>query len=67
VILLMKMSNKQAISEDLVFNQEYTVDEYTEARRRVLYLPDSDAVLLYVTWCTNEELWMATMFGFFKL
>jgi hypothetical protein len=63
----MKMSNKEATSEELVFGQEYTVDDYAQARHRALYLPDSDAMLLYVAWCTNEELRMDAMFGFFTL
>jgi hypothetical protein len=51
--------------EELVFDREYTVDDYAQARRHALYLPDSDAMLLYVAWCTNEELRMTTMFGSF--
>jgi hypothetical protein len=61
----MKMANKEASVEELVFDREYTVDDYAEARRHALYLPDSDAMLLYVAWCTNEYLRMATMFGSF--
>jgi hypothetical protein len=64
LVLLMKMSNKEASVEDLVFDREYTVDDYAQARRHALYLPDYYAMLLYVTWCTNEELWMATMLGY---
>jgi hypothetical protein len=64
LVLMMKMSNKEATAEELVFHREYTLDDYAEARRHALYLPDSDAMLLYVAWCTNEELRMATMFGF---
>jgi hypothetical protein len=65
LVLLMKMSNKEASVEELLFDREYTVDDYAQARRHTLYLPDSDAMLLYVAWCTNEELRMATMFGSF--
>jgi hypothetical protein len=65
LVLMMKMSNKEATTEELVFHREYTLDDYTEARRYSLYLPDSDAMLLYVAWCTNQELHIATMFGFF--
>jgi hypothetical protein len=65
LVLLMKMSNKEASVEELVFDREYTVDDYAQARRHALHLPDSDAMLLYVSWCTNEELWMATVFGYF--
>jgi hypothetical protein len=61
----MKMSNKEASVEELVFDREYTVDDYAQTRRHALYLPDSDAMLFYVAWCTNEELRMATMFGSF--
>jgi hypothetical protein len=63
LVLLIKMANKEASMEELVFDREYTVDDYAQARRHALYLPDSDAMLLYVAWCTNEELRMATMFG----
>jgi hypothetical protein len=59
------MSNKEATAEELVFHREYTLDDYAEARRHALYLPDYDAMLLYIAWCTNEKLRMATMFGFF--
>jgi hypothetical protein len=59
----MKMTNKEAYVEELVFDREYTVDDYAQSRRRVFYLADSDAMLLYVTWCTNKKLRMATMFG----
>jgi hypothetical protein len=65
LVLLMKMSNKEASVEELVFDREYTVEKYAEARHHALYLPYSDAMLLYVAWCTNEELRMATMFGSF--
>jgi hypothetical protein len=61
---MMKMSNKEAIPEELVFHREYNLADYAEAWRHALYLPDSDAMLLYVAWCTNEELRMATMFVF---
>jgi hypothetical protein len=61
---MMKMPNKEATAEELVFHREYTLDDYAEARRHALYLPDFDAMLLYDAWCTNEELHMATMFGF---
>jgi hypothetical protein len=56
------MSNKEATAEKLEFDQECTVDEYAEACRRALYLPDSYAMILYVTWCTNKEVPMATAF-----
>jgi hypothetical protein len=65
LVLLMKMSNKEASMKELVFDREYTVDDYAQARRHALYLPDSDAMLLYVAWCTDKELCMATMFGSF--
>jgi hypothetical protein len=61
----MNMSNKEASVEELVFDREYTVEDYVQARRHALYLPDSDAMLLYVAWCSNGELRMATMFGLF--
>jgi hypothetical protein len=61
----MKMSNKEASSEELVFDREYTVEDYAQAHRHVLYLPDADAMILYVAWCTNKELRMDTMCGSF--
>jgi hypothetical protein len=61
----MKMSRKEDASEELVFNLEYTVDDFNEAHHHALYLPDSDTIILYATWCTREELRMATIFGFF--
>jgi hypothetical protein len=33
----------------------------------IQYLPESDVMLLYVAWCSSEELWMATMPGFLTL
>jgi hypothetical protein len=62
-VLMMNMSNKEAIAEELVFHREYALDDYAEARQHALYIPDYDAMLLYVAWCTSEELCMAAMFG----
>jgi hypothetical protein len=64
LVLMMKMSNKEATAEELVFHREYNLDDYAEASRHALYLPDSDAMLLYVVWSTNEEICMNTMFDF---
>jgi hypothetical protein len=44
---MMKMSNKAATAEELVFHREYSLDDYAEARQQALYLPDYDAMLLY--------------------
>jgi hypothetical protein len=63
LVLLMKMSNKEDTLEELVFYREYTVADYDEACHHALYSPYYDAMPLYVAWCTNEDLWMATMFG----
>jgi hypothetical protein len=65
LVLLMKMPNKELSVEELVFDREYTLDDHAQTCRHVLYLPDSDVMLLYVAWCTNEELRMDTMFGSF--
>jgi hypothetical protein len=54
LVLLMKMSNKEATAEELVFDREYTVDDDAQAHHHVLYLPDSDAMILYVAWRTNK-------------
>jgi hypothetical protein len=36
LVLLMKMPNKEASVEELVFDKEYTVDDYAQARRHAL-------------------------------
>jgi hypothetical protein len=59
------VGEKKESQQELVFDSEYKVDDYAQTRRHALYLPDSDAMLLYVVWCTNEELRMATTFGSF--
>jgi hypothetical protein len=51
--------------EELIFDRDYTVDNYAQSRRHTLYLPKSDAMILYVALCTSEELRMDTMFGSF--
>jgi hypothetical protein len=61
----MKISNKEASVEELVFDRKHTVDNYAQAHRHALYLPDSDVMPLYVAWYINEELWMAIMVGSF--
>jgi hypothetical protein len=45
LVLMMNISNKEATAEELVFQREYTLDDYAEARRHALYIPDSDAML----------------------
>jgi hypothetical protein len=62
LVLIMKMPNKAATAEELVFHIEYTVDDYAEAQQHALYLPGADAMPLYVTWCTKQDLRIATMF-----
>jgi hypothetical protein len=62
LVLLMMMSNKEASVEELVFDREYRVSDNAQAHRHALYLPDYDDMILYVAWCTNDELHMATMF-----
>jgi hypothetical protein len=32
LVLMMKISNKEATAEELVFHREYTLDDYAEAR-----------------------------------
>jgi predicted house-cleaning NTP pyrophosphatase (Maf/HAM1 superfamily) len=65
LVLLMKMSNKEVSVEELVFDRDYTVDDYAQAHRHALYLPYSDSMLLYVALCTTEELWMENICGSF--
>jgi hypothetical protein len=63
LVLLMKMSNKEASVEELVFDREYTVDDYAQKRHHALYLTDYDAILFCVAWCTNEEPLCLVPFG----
>jgi hypothetical protein len=55
----MKISNKETTSEELVFDREYTLEDYAEAHRHAVYSPDSGVMLF--------ELRMAVMFVFLKL
>jgi hypothetical protein len=40
LVLLMKMPNKEESVEELVFDREYTLYDYAQARRHALYLPE---------------------------
>jgi hypothetical protein len=64
LVMLVKMENEEIRAEEVDHNYVLSAEYYAEARHGALYLPDSDAMLLYCAWCTDEELGMATMFGF---
>jgi hypothetical protein len=57
--------NKEIRMEEAGHKCVLSAEDYDEARPGALYLPDSDAMLLYCACCTDEELRMATVFSFF--
>jgi hypothetical protein len=41
---------------------QMSADQYDIARRKVIYLPEYDCLLLYAAWITNKELRNTIMF-----
>jgi hypothetical protein len=64
LVMLVKMANEENRVEEVDHNYVFSAEDYAEAHHCALYLPDSDAILLYCAWCIDKELRMATMFGF---
>jgi hypothetical protein len=62
--MLGNMANEEIRVEEVDHKYVLSAEDYAEARRGALYLSDSDAMLLYCVWCTDEDLRMAPMFGF---
>jgi hypothetical protein len=45
--------NSQVVETEMA--QEMSAEQYTIAQRKVSYLPESDCILLYAAWITNNE------------
>jgi uncharacterized protein YlbG (UPF0298 family) len=52
--VLTKDFNMQVVKNETV--PEMSEEQYTISRRKKLYLPESDCLLLYAAWITNKEL-----------
>jgi hypothetical protein len=46
--------NSQVVETEMF--PQMSAEQYAIARRKVLYLPESDCMLLYVAWITKKEL-----------
>jgi hypothetical protein len=49
-----KYFNSQVVETEMI--PQISAEQYATARRKVMYLPESDCLLLYATWITNKEL-----------
>jgi hypothetical protein len=49
-----KAFNRQVVETEMI--PEMSAEQYATARRKAVYLPESDCLLLYATWITNKEL-----------
>jgi hypothetical protein len=49
-----KYFNSQVVETEMI--PQMSEEQYAIARRKALYLPESDCVLLYAAWITNKEL-----------
>jgi hypothetical protein len=50
----MKDFNSEVVETERV--PDMSAEQYAIARRKTLYLPESDCLLLYAAWITNKEL-----------
>jgi hypothetical protein len=64
LVVLVKIANEEIRVEEVDHDYVFSTEDYAKAHCGALYLPDYYVMLLYCAWCTDEELWMATMFGF---
>jgi hypothetical protein len=55
-----KYFNSQVVETEMI--PQISADQYAIARRKAIYLPKSDCLLLYATWITNMELPNTIMF-----
>jgi hypothetical protein len=58
--VMIKYFNIQVVETEMV--PEMSAEQYTIARRKALYLPESDCLLLYAAWITNKELQNTILF-----
>jgi hypothetical protein len=49
-----KYFNSQVVETEMI--PQMSAEQYAIARRKALYLPESDCLLLYAAWITNKEL-----------
>jgi hypothetical protein len=47
-----KYFNSQVVETEMI--PQMSAEQYAIARRKALYLPESECLLLYVTWITNK-------------
>jgi hypothetical protein len=52
--------NSQVVETEMI--PQISAEQYATARRKALYLPEYDCLLLYATWITNKELRNTIMF-----
>jgi SOS response regulatory protein OraA/RecX len=55
-----KYFNSQVVETEMI--PQISAEQYATARRKALYLPESDCLLLYAAWITNKELRNTLMF-----
>jgi hypothetical protein len=60
VSVVTKDFNIQVVHTELI--SDISEEQYANARREALYLPESDCLLLYAAWITNKELRNTIMF-----
>jgi hypothetical protein len=46
--------NSKVVETEMV--PDMSEEQYAKARRKALYLPESDCLLLYAAWFTNKEI-----------
>jgi hypothetical protein len=52
--------NSQVVETEMI--PQISAEQYATARRKALYLPESDCLLLYAAWTINKELRNTIMF-----
>jgi hypothetical protein len=52
--MVTKYFNTQVVETEMI--PQISAEQYATARRKALYLPESDCLLLYAEWITNKEL-----------
>jgi hypothetical protein len=52
--------NRQVVENEMI--AQMSAEQYAIARRKALYLPESDCMLLYAAWITNKELGNAIVY-----
>jgi hypothetical protein len=55
-----KYFNSQVVDTEMI--PQMSAEQYVVARRKALYLPESDCLFLYAAWITNKELGNTIMY-----